>query len=156
MGDHVGAAFVRSLEQLRDANQWSIAEMARRADLPKRSMENYFKGHKPGLDALVSMAKGFGVTVDFLTGHGAPSGAQVETVVFEAAYPTILSGVRRIAFYTTQGRKVFEDGTVFSVPFERYAEEEAQEVVRRFSSIFRHIQNTDPSDPHSTPRPVSK
>lgn len=132
--------FVRSLEQLRDANQWSIAEMARQANLPKRSMENYFKGHKPGLDALVTMARGFGVTVDFLVGHSSPTGTQVEKIVYEAAFPTILSVVRGIGLYTSDGRQVFKGDTVFSQPIDRYADQQAHEVVRRFSSMFRHVE----------------
>jgi transcriptional regulator with XRE-family HTH domain len=148
MGGDVTPAFVNRLEQLRDGNRWSIAEMARRADLPKRSMENYFKGHKPGLDALVSMARGFGVTVDFLVGHSPPSGAQVETIVYEAAYPTILSIVRRIGLYTSQGHPVFHAGTVFSVPLERYAEEEAREVVRRFASMFGYVEEEGRTTPY--------
>lgn len=142
MGEPETPEFVRRLEQLRDGNQWSIAEMARQADLPKRSMENYFKGHKPGLDALVRMARGFGVTVDFLVGHGSPSGTQVERIVYEAAFPTILSIVRRVGFYTSDGRQVFKDDKVFSVPLDLYADEEAREVVRRFSSMFRHLKNS--------------
>jgi transcriptional regulator with XRE-family HTH domain len=145
MGENDRPAFVRRLEQLRDANQWSIAEMARRADLPKRSMENYFKGHKPGLDALVSMARGFGVPVDFLVGHALQSDAQIEKIVYEAALPTILSVVRRIGLHVSEGREVFREGTVFSVPLDRYADEEAREVVRRFTSIFRHLSSADES-----------
>lgn len=143
MGENERPAFVRRLEQLRDANQWTIAEMARRAELPKRSMENYFKGHKPGLDALVSMARGFAVPVDFLVGHTSPTGAQIERIVYEAALPTILSVVRRIGLYVAEGRQVYKDETVFSVPPERYADEEAQEVVRRFSSMFRYLERSD-------------
>jgi transcriptional regulator with XRE-family HTH domain len=145
MGESDHPPFVRRLEQLRDANQWSIAEMARRADLPKRSMENYFKGHKPGLDALVSMARGFAVPVDFLVGHTSPTGAQIEKIVYEAALPTILSVVRTIGLYVAEGRQVFKDETVFSVPVERYADEEAREVVRRFTSTFRHLSSADES-----------
>lgn len=112
--------------------------MARRAGLPTRSMENYFKGHKPGLDALVSMSRGFGVPVDFLVGRAPLSSSQMETMVYEAVYPTILSMIRRIGHYSTEGRAVFKSETVFSMPFDEYAREEAQEVVRRFASILRH------------------
>lgn len=131
-------AFVRSLAQLRDAHQWSIAEMARRAGLPKRSMENYFKGHKPGLDALVSMSQGFGVTVDFLVGRTPALGTSMETMVYEASYPTILSLVRRVGHYVSSGRLIFKDETIFSEPYDQYARKEAQEVVERFASILKH------------------
>lgn len=132
--------FVSRLQYLRDANQWSIAEMARRANLPKRSMENYFKGHKPGLDALISMSRGFGVPVDFLVGFNPPSGGQLDMMVYEAAYPTILSVLRRISTYVAQGRTVFQEpGLVFSVPIDQCADEEAREVVRRFASMAKHM-----------------
>lgn len=141
MGDvHRQLDFVQRLEQLRDANQWSIAEMARRAGIPKRSMENYFKGHKPGLDALLSMAKGFGVPVDFLVGNSEASGTNHEALVYEAAYPVILGLVRRISLYVQDGRNVFQDGTVFSMPLDKYADEEARDIVRRFAKMAAFVE----------------
>ena len=86
------------------------------------------------------MARGFGVTVDFIVGNSAPTSPQIETVAFEAAYPTILSMVRRIGLYSSQGRNVFADGTIFSIPIERYAEEEAAEIVRRFVSMIGYLK----------------
>lgn len=67
--DRAASPFLCRLERIRDERRWSIAEMARHAGLPARTMEGYFRGHKPGLDALVAMARGFGVTLDFLAGH---------------------------------------------------------------------------------------
>lgn len=132
--------FVLRLEQLRDSNQWSIAEMARRAQLPKRSMENYFKGHKPGLDALLSMAKGFGVPVDFLVGNSDAPGTSHETLVYEAAYPVILGLVRRISLHVQGGQSVFQEGTVFALPIDKYADEEARDIARRFAKLAAFVE----------------
>lgn len=72
--------------------------MARRAEIPRRSMENYFKDHKPGLNMLVSMARGFGVTVDFLGGEdrGPRRKHELEVIIWEASFPTVLSLLSRI------------------------------------------------------------
>lgn len=50
----------------------TLQEMADRCGLPKRSLENYMRSknpQRPGLDALVSMANGFEVSVDWLVGR---------------------------------------------------------------------------------------
>ena len=140
--DNPQAGFVRSLEWLRDANQWSIAEMARRAGLPKRSRENYFKGHKPGLEALVAMARGFGVTVDFLVGEDTtpPNAAELEVMIWEASFPTVLSLLSRIGHYVQDGRNVFDGRKVFGMAFEDYAGREVEEIRHRFFRIMGHVE----------------
>ena len=62
------AIFQKRLEEIRSDNGLSIAKMARRAGIPKGSMESYFKGHKPGFDALIAIAEGFGKSLDWLCG----------------------------------------------------------------------------------------
>jgi hypothetical protein len=37
--------------------------------------------------------------------------------------------------YQNTGKVIFSNGNVFGVPLEEYAEEQAQEVVRRFATI---------------------
>lgn len=150
--DNPRAGFVRSLEWLRDTNQWSIAEMARRAGIPKRSMENYFKGHKPGLDALVSMARGFGVTVDFLVGETkeAHRKDELDVIIWEAAFPTIVSLLSRIGHYVQDGRAVFHGRCVFGDTYEQYADKEVDEIRRRFFRIIDHVDASPPKSDEDT------
>lgn len=66
------------LQELRTKNGLTIQEMAEKCDLPKRSLENYMnmkKPQKPGLEALVSIADAFTVSLDWLTGRTRDSSA---------------------------------------------------------------------------------
>lgn len=60
--------FRERLAAIRDSRGWSIAELARRADVSKGSMESYFRGHKPGFTALISISRATGVGLDHLCG----------------------------------------------------------------------------------------
>jgi len=60
------------LRHLQAKHGQTIQEMAQRCGLPKRSLENYMnlKGpQRPGLDALISIADGYCVSVDWLVGR---------------------------------------------------------------------------------------
>lgn len=56
---------------LRVENRVTIAEMAEKCGLPKSSLESYMRlegARKPGVEALVSIASAFGVSIDWLVG----------------------------------------------------------------------------------------
>lgn len=65
---NIGDAVRIRLEILLDQYSISKAELARRANLPSRTVENYFKGYTPSVEALFSLAKGMRVSVDWLLG----------------------------------------------------------------------------------------
>lgn len=50
--------FRHHLAVLQDRYGISKAQMARQCGLPPRTLENYFKGHKPGIEALISLSRG--------------------------------------------------------------------------------------------------
>lgn len=141
--DKIKPKVTERLELLRNNGGFTIAEMARMSGLHKRSMENYFRGHKPSYDALIAMAKGFKVPVDWLCGFESPTGEHVEKIVHEAAFENIYSLLRSIRMYQRDGVTVFSNGNVFGIPLEEYAEEQSQEVVRRFASIRRFYPTPD-------------
>ena len=60
--------FRQRLDLIREERGISKAEMARLCGLPPRTLENYFKGHKPGIDALMALSIGLDVSVDWLLG----------------------------------------------------------------------------------------
>ena len=137
----------KRLELLRSNAGWSIAEMARVAGLHKRSMENYFKGHKPSYDALIAMAKAFNVPVDWLCGFEMPTGEHLERVVYEAAFESIHSLARRFRMYQELGKDVFQGGKVYGRDLDEFAGEEAKEVVRRFATMRRFYPASRSEDP---------
>lgn len=56
----------------------TIQQMAVQSGLPKRSLENYMNlkaPQRPGVDALLKIADGFGVSLDWLVGRNSPQGA---------------------------------------------------------------------------------
>ncbi len=61
---------------LQAKHKLTIQEMADRCGLPKRSIENYMNlksPQRPGLDALIGIADGFGVSIDWLVGRSSPT-----------------------------------------------------------------------------------
>jgi len=67
--DEWAERFRERLEVLRSRYGFSKAEMARRAGLPPRTLENYFKKQKPSVDAVLALAEGMNVEVHWLLGQ---------------------------------------------------------------------------------------
>ena len=61
------------LERLLETEKISKAELARRSGLPSRTVENYFKGHTPSLEALVAISEGNRIPIDALLSYLGPS-----------------------------------------------------------------------------------
>jgi len=60
------------LRALQERFGLTIQEMAARCGLPKRSLENYMKlknAQRPGLDALIALADGMDISVDWIVGR---------------------------------------------------------------------------------------
>lgn len=63
------------LRMLQEQHRLTIQEMADRIGLPKRSLENYMNlktPQRPGVDALIAIADGFNVSLDWLVGRSGP------------------------------------------------------------------------------------
>lgn len=65
---------------------YSKAEMARKCGIPSRTLENYFKGHKPGIDALIALSNGLGVDIDWLLGEDTKKKHMRTDLIGEAAW----------------------------------------------------------------------
>lgn len=66
------ATLAERLHLLRARRDMTIQEMADACGLPKRSLENYMNlkaPQRPGLDALLAVADGMAVSLDWLTGR---------------------------------------------------------------------------------------
>ena len=77
------------LRQLQAKHGITLQEMADRCGLPKRSLENYMKlkePQRPGVDALIGIADGLNVSIDWIVGRsediGIPEFAREDYAVF--------------------------------------------------------------------------
>lgn len=92
------ADFSRRLRHLRNINDWTVQEMAEMTGVPKRTLDNYMlkkNAPQPGLDALVKIAVGLGVSLDWLLlgeeFHALSQGALVRLTTRAAAIPFLQS-----------------------------------------------------------------
>lgn len=70
--DAKSADVAARLRQLQAKHNLTIQEMADRCGMPKRSLENYMKlkePQRPGVDALIGIADGMGVSIDWIVGR---------------------------------------------------------------------------------------
>lgn len=61
--------FSRRLRHLRNQNDWTVQEMSEMTGIPKRTLDKYMlkeNAPQPGLDAIVRIASGLGVSLDWL------------------------------------------------------------------------------------------
>lgn len=76
------------LRVLRDRNNWTVADMAERTGIPKRTLDKYMLrqgASLPGLEALCALSRGLGVSLDWLV-FGAPSANEhIELIADRAA-----------------------------------------------------------------------
>lgn len=66
------SALVQRLHQLRVGKGMTINQMAASCGLPKSSLESYMRmsgAKRPGIDALISIAEGMSVSLDWLVGR---------------------------------------------------------------------------------------
>jgi transcriptional regulator with XRE-family HTH domain len=57
------------LRELRDRNGWTVADMAERTGIPKRTLDKYMLrscASLPGLEAICALSSGLGVSLDWL------------------------------------------------------------------------------------------
>ena len=81
--------FRSRLSLLLERDGHSKAEMARKCGIPPRTLENYFKGHKPGVEALIAISRGMGVDVDWLLGEKPEEKNMRTDLIGEAAWSVL-------------------------------------------------------------------
>lgn len=87
--DAVSTDIAARLRQLQTKQGLTLQEMADRCGLPKRSLENYMKpkdAQRPGVDALLGIADGLNVSIDWIVGRseelGTPEFTREDYAVF--------------------------------------------------------------------------
>lgn len=81
--------FQARLSDLHRRHGISKAELARRADLPPRTVENYFKGQKPSVPALIRLSRALSVDVGYLIGMNPKFGDWNSGAIYSASYEVL-------------------------------------------------------------------
>jgi len=132
--------FSTRLRKLRDNNGWTTAEMSYRSNLPKRSLEKYMLrdgASLPGYDALVSMAKGFGVSLDWLV-FGSDAAGEIIGLIVERCATEISQQIFEalMAELIANERPLLKNGEILNLTVEEWAYtigHEAAELARQLA-----------------------
>ncbi len=106
------------LRDLQEHTNWSVADMAERTGIPKRSFEKYLLrdgASLPGFEALCQMSKGLGVSLDWLV-FGADGASEPVVLLAErATYDVARLYIETLLRYHSQGRPLVENGEVLGL-----------------------------------------
>ncbi|MCA3456814.1 MAG: helix-turn-helix transcriptional regulator [Rhodobacter sp.] len=136
------AGLAARLRRLQHQNDWTVQEMADRAGVPKRSMENYCRKQNPQLpsvEVVVKMADGLGVSVEWLligdTRHAEAVGRMVRLATRAAALPFIQHFIiqRNLGFPMDESEE-----KLFGMTAEEWALEIAYQAGRRAEDVVSH------------------
>lgn len=104
------------LRALRDAHNWTVADMAERTSIPKRTLDKYMlrsSAIMPGFEALTLLSKGLGVSLDWLVFGREFAGDAVRLIATKAAASVAQSYFEMVVReYQQKGNKIFEDNLI--------------------------------------------
>lgn len=95
------------LRKLRDQSGWTVADMAERTGIPKRTLDKYMLrtgASLPGFDALCSLSKGLGVSLDWLVFGAEAASTGVELIVERATNDVVVMLIETILHYHQIGK----------------------------------------------------
>jgi len=136
------------LRQLQAEHGWSLQQLADRTGLSKSSLQNYMRKkepQKPGVDAIVALAAGLGVSTDWLLGVSSTrdrsgGGGQDLSLVelsaklvieqFIAALNTTQAHMKKVDDFT-----LFPDDRLYGAQPDELAADYAYRVMKLFSDI---------------------
>lgn len=104
--------FRNRLLVLQDRYKLSKAEMARQCGLPPRTLENYFKGHKPGVEALIALSRGLCIDIDWLLGEDSSAKNFNTDLVGEAAWKGVNAYLKELVKADASGKVVVSEGKI--------------------------------------------
>ena len=132
------------LELILEEKSISKAEMARRSKLPSRTVENYFKGHTPSVDALLSLSLGLSVPLDWLLGDLSPDGMEIDTRFIRTVQDAAREYLDRMVKVDKSGEQVIRDGTVLGQDTNELAAKIARNAHQKFRYLSVFIGETMP------------
>lgn len=104
------------LRSLRERRGWTVVDMAERTGIPKRTLDKYMLrsgANLPGFEALLAMAKGLGVSLDWLafgnefSGEGSDLLASVASELESLQYfETIMNRAREAGSSMVEGEEL--------------------------------------------------
>lgn len=106
------------LRELQEQTGWSVADMAERTGIPKRSFEKYLLregASLPGFDALCQMSKGLGVSLDWLVFGVDGASEPVALLTERATYDVVRMYIETLLRYHSEGRPLVENGEVLGL-----------------------------------------
>lgn len=95
------------LRKLRDQSGWTVADMAERSGIPKRTLDKYMLragASLPGFDALCSLSKGLGVSLDWLVFGADTASNGVELIVDRATNDVVILLIETILHHHKIGQ----------------------------------------------------
>ncbi len=128
------AHFRERLEVLRSRYDVSKAELARRSGLPPRTVENYFKGQKPSIDALLAIAEGMNVEVHWLLGQDREKVAT--DLLGEASWIILNRLLTELIERSKRGENVIEGDRILGWTAGKLAAEVEARVVKQYLTLL--------------------
>ncbi len=143
--DGWSSGFVQRLGILQSGEGLSKAKMARRCGLPPRTLENYFKGRKPSIDALLAISRGMAVDVDWLLGDEPESPQDDTAIVEEVAWQGAKTWLDTIVKAAAQGDPVVEGSLILGIPTAELAGKIAANISQKYRKLrsFKHTRIND-------------
>lgn len=115
------------LRSLRDQNGWTVADMAERTGIPKRTLDKYMLrsgASLPGFDALCALSRGLGVSLDWLTFGAGPASEAVELFAERAANDVVKMFAETLLKHQAEGETdIVGNGNVLRLSPEEWADD---------------------------------
>lgn len=129
------------LRALRERRGWTVVDMAERTGIPKRTLDKYMLrsgANLPGFDALLAMAKGLGVSLDWLAFGTDFSGDGSDLLATVAAERESLQYFETIFRYASAGNRPLVAGEeLLGLTPEEWADDLALRVGERAKQLAR-------------------
>ncbi len=113
------------LRSIRDKKGWTVADMAERTGIPKRSLDKYMLrtgASLPGFDALCALSRGLGVSLDWLIFGEDIAGKGVELFAERAAHHVVrLFGETLIRYHLEGKPAIIDTETILGLAPEEWA-----------------------------------
>lgn len=100
------------LRELQDRNNWTVADIAERTGLPKRTLDKYLLrqgASLPGFEALCQLSRGLGVSLDWLVFGSDAASEPVALLAERAAFDVAKLLTETLLRSHYEGRNLFEN-----------------------------------------------
>lgn len=101
------------LRELQDRNNWTVADIAERTGLPKRTLDKYLLrqgASLPGFDALCQLSQGLGVSLDWLVFGSDSASEPIALFAERATFEVTKLLVETILRHYQEGRSLVDNG----------------------------------------------